>query len=80
MHDLLRSMLHVPVNGYDRPLRIVQSTSDTTVPIPLTGAQIADLRIRGTQFEYQHIDGVSHSRSLMASMDQTMEFTDRVMR
>ncbi|NMM84443.1 lipase [Rhodococcus sp. SRB_17] len=80
MHDLLRSMLQVPVDGYDRPLRIVQSTSDTTVPIPLTWAQIADLRVRGTQFEYQQIDGVSHSRSLMASMDQTMEFTDRVMR
>jgi hypothetical protein len=68
------------VDGYDRPLRIVQSTADTSLPIPFTWAQLVDLRARGTQFEYQEIQGVPHSQSVIASMDETIEFTERVMR
>ena len=49
------SSLPASVDGYDRPLRIVQSTADTTLPIPFTWAQLVDLRSRGTQFEYQEI-------------------------
>ncbi|WP_257013194.1 alpha/beta hydrolase [Rhodococcus sp. ACPA4] len=80
IYELMREMLQVPVDGYDRPLRIVQSTADTTLPIPFTWAQLVDLRSRGTQFEYQEIQGVPHSQSVIASMDQTVEFTQRVLR
>ena len=79
-HDLFREMMQVPVDGYDRPLRVVQSVSDTTVPVALTWAQLADMRTRGTQFDYQELSGISHGQTTVASMDQTMEFIDRLMR
>ncbi|MFE5642455.1 alpha/beta hydrolase family protein [Rhodococcus sp. NPDC056516] len=80
MYDLFREMMQVPVDGYDRPLRVVQSLSDTTVPVALTWAQLFDMRTRGTQFEYQELNGISHGQTTVASMDQTMEFIDRLMR
>lgn len=80
MYDLFREMMQVPVDGYDRPLRVVQSVSDTTVPVALTWAQLVDMRSRGTQFEYQELAGISHGQTTVASMDQTMEFVDRLMR
>ncbi|MFU9030886.1 alpha/beta hydrolase [Rhodococcus erythropolis] len=79
-HDLFREMMQVPVDGYDRSLRVVQSVSDTTVPVALTWAQLVDMRSRGTQFEYQELSGISHGQTTVASMDQTMEFIDRLTR
>lgn len=79
MSDLFRRMMQVPVDGFDRPLRVVQSRSDTTVPVALTWAQIADMQLRGTRFDYEQLDGVSHGNSLAASMDQTMAFIGRSM-
>ncbi|MDJ0110527.1 lipase, partial [Rhodococcus erythropolis] len=69
-----------PVDGYDRSLRVVQSVSDTAVPVALTWAQLVDMRSRGTQFEYQELSGISHGQTTVASMDQTMEFIDRLTR
>ncbi|MDZ7916379.1 MAG: lipase family protein [Rhodococcus sp. (in: high G+C Gram-positive bacteria)] len=80
MYDLFREMMQVPVDGYDRPLRVVQSLSDTTVPVALTWAQLFDMRTRGTQFEYQELNGITHGQTTVASMDQTMEFIDRLTR
>ncbi|WP_234036871.1 hypothetical protein [Rhodococcus sp. P-2] len=49
-------------------------------PVALTWAQLADMRTRGTQFEYQELSGISHGQTTVASMDQTMEVIDRLMR
>lgn len=80
LHDLMREMLQVPVAGYDRPIRIVHSTADTSVPLPFTLTQLAEFSLNGTQYEFEIVDAVAHSQSLAASMDRTVEFTDRMMR
>ncbi|UZG56338.1 hypothetical protein [Rhodococcus opacus] len=48
--ELFREMQQVPVDGFDRPLRVVHSLSDTSVPIPLTWAQLAEMQQHGVKW------------------------------
>jgi hypothetical protein len=77
--DLFREMQQVPVDGFDRPLRVVHSLSDRSVPIPLTWAQLAEMRQHGVNVEYQQLTGEDHRESLMASMPESLEFAARVL-
>src|SRR3546814_4847485 len=79
MYDLFREMMQVPVDGYDRPLRVVQSVSDTTVPVALTWAQLVDMRSRGKQFEYQEIAGIKIGRGHVCTTGNHAQLVCRCM-
>ena len=72
-------MQQVPVDGFDRPLRVVHSLSDMSVPIPLTWAQLAEMKQHGVNVEYQQLAGEDHRESLMASMSESLAFAARVL-
>ncbi|MFC0453221.1 alpha/beta hydrolase family protein [Rhodococcus jostii] len=76
---LFREMQQAPVDGFDRPLRVVHSLSDASVPIPLTWAQLTAMREHGVNFEYQQLVEENHRESLMASMPESLAFADRVL-
>ncbi|SEC63491.1 alpha/beta hydrolase [Rhodococcus koreensis] len=77
--ELFREMQQVPVDGFDRPLRVVHSLSDASVPIPLTWAQLAEMRQHGVNVEFQQLVGEDHRGSLMASMPDSLAFAARVL-
>ncbi|WP_305094564.1 lipase family protein [Prescottella sp. R16] len=76
---VLQQMLTAPTSGFDRPLRVVHSLADTTVPIPLTWAQLADMDAHGVRYEYQQLVTEDHTGSLMASMPAAVDFAGRVL-
>ncbi|MFD6061133.1 alpha/beta hydrolase family protein [Rhodococcus wratislaviensis] len=76
---LFREMQQVPVDGFDRPLRVVHSLSDMSVPIPLTWAQLAEMEQHGVNVEYQQLAGEDHRESLTASMPESLAFAARVL-
>ncbi|WKN60463.1 lipase family protein [Rhodococcus opacus] len=79
LREALDQMQHVPTSGFDRPIRVVHSLTDTKVPIPLTWAQLAEMRSGGVDVEYQQLAGTDHAHSLTASMPESLDFAARVL-
>ncbi|QSE87814.1 lipase (plasmid) [Rhodococcus pseudokoreensis] len=78
--EALDEMQHVPTDGFDRPIRVVHSLADTKVPIPLTWAQLTEMRSSALDVEYQQLSEVDHAHSLTASMPESLDFAARVLR
>ncbi|WP_181762977.1 lipase family protein [Rhodococcus spelaei] len=49
----LNDYMAVPVSGYDRPILVTHGYVDTTVPIPLTAALLAEFQAAGTQYRFE---------------------------
>lgn len=79
LRGVLDQMQHVPTSGFDRPIRVVHSLTDTKVPIPLTWAQLAEMRSGGVYVEYQQLSGTDHAHTLTASMPESLDFAARVL-
>ncbi|ELB91107.1 hypothetical protein Rwratislav_20976, partial [Rhodococcus wratislaviensis IFP 2016] len=79
LREALDQMQHVPTSGFDRPIRVVHSLTDTKLPIPLTWAQLAEMRSGGVYVEYQQLSGTDHAHTLTASMPESLDFAARVM-
>ncbi|MCP9623578.1 prolyl oligopeptidase family serine peptidase [Nocardia otitidiscaviarum] len=73
-----RTVLDVPMSGYDRPLFIGQGTNDTDVPIPLTTKLIADLEAHGVRPEVHIYPGKDHSATMAASLPDSRPFVARL--
>ncbi|WP_433327022.1 lipase family protein [Spirillospora sp. CA-294931] len=74
----LRSVMEVPLSGYDRPFSIAQGVSDTTVPIPLTLKLVAELKVRGAPVTFKAYPGADHSGTMAASLPDTTQFVARL--
>ncbi|MQY03181.1 lipase family protein [Actinomadura macrotermitis] len=72
--DQLRSVMQVPVKGYDRPFYIAQGMVDTTVPIPLTLKLVADLKANRQPVTFKAYPGAGHSENMAASLPDTTRF------
>ncbi|WP_137725550.1 alpha/beta hydrolase family protein [Prescottella subtropica] len=79
VRGVLHRMLTAPTTGFDRPLRVVHSLADTTVPIPLTWAQLSEMTANGVDYRYQQLVAESHTESLMAAMPASRDFAGRVL-
>ncbi|MDF3311571.1 hypothetical protein P3H15_42085 [Rhodococcus sp. T2V] len=80
LREALDEMQHVPTDGFDRPIRVVHSLADTKVPIPLTWAQLTEMRSSAVDVEYQQLSEADHAHSLTASMPESLDFAARVLR
>ncbi|QHE73488.1 alpha/beta hydrolase family protein [Rhodococcus sp. WAY2] len=80
LRAVLQHMQQAPTSGFDRPIRVVHSLTDTKVPIPLTWAQLSEMRSNGVDTEYQQLSDVDHSASLTAAMPESLAFAARVLR
>ena len=79
LRGVLDQMQHVPTDGFDRPIRVVHSLADTKVPIPLTWAQLTEMRSGGVDVEFQQLSGTDHAHTLTASMPESLDFAARVL-
>ncbi|MGV9665918.1 lipase family protein [Nocardia niigatensis] len=75
---LARSVMDVPLTGYDRPLFIGQGTNDTDVPAPLTAKLVADMAAAGTHPEVHVYPGKDHSGAMLASLADSVPFVARL--
>ncbi|WP_458686228.1 lipase family protein [Nocardia tengchongensis] len=73
-----RSVMDVPLTGYDRPLFIGQGTNDTDVPAPLTVKLVADMTLAGTHPEVHVYPGKDHSGAMLASLADSVPFVARL--
>ncbi|BAW06136.1 lipase [Nocardia seriolae] len=73
-----RSVMDVPLTGYDRPLFIGQGTNDTDVPAPLTAKLVADMAAAGTHPEVHVYPGKDHSGAMLASLPDSVPFVARL--
>ncbi|MVU83901.1 prolyl oligopeptidase family serine peptidase [Nocardia sp. ET3-3] len=73
-----RSVMDVPLTGYDRPLFIGQGTNDTDVPAPLTAKLVADMAAAGTHPEVHVYPGKDHSGAMLASLADSVPFVARL--
>ncbi|MFE2958531.1 lipase family protein [Nocardia tengchongensis] len=73
-----RSVMDVPLTGYDRPLFIGQGTNDTDVPAPLTAKLVADMTLAGTHPEVHVYPGKDHSGAMLASLADSVPFVARL--
>ncbi|MGW4122295.1 lipase family protein [Nocardia sp. NPDC004711] len=73
-----RSVMDVPLTGYDRPLFIGQGTNDTDVPAPLTAKLVADMAVAGTHPEVHVYAGKDHSGAMLASLADSLPFVARL--
>ncbi|MEV0468262.1 lipase family protein [Nocardia tengchongensis] len=73
-----RSVMDVPLTGYDRPLFIGQGTNDTDVPAPLTAKLVADMALAGTHPEVHVYPGKDHSGAMLASLADSVPFVARL--
>ncbi|MFD9615275.1 lipase family protein, partial [Streptomyces sp. NPDC059083] len=73
-----RSVMDVPLTGYDRPLFIGQGTNDTDVPAPLTAKLVADMAAAGTHPEVHVYVGKDHSGAMLASLADSVPFVARL--
>ncbi|MGW4354117.1 lipase family protein [Nocardia sp. NPDC004582] len=73
-----RSVMDVPLTGYDRPLFIGQGTNDTDVPAPLTAKLVADMALAGTFPEVHVYPGKDHSGAMLASLADSVPFVARL--
>ncbi|MGW2659902.1 lipase family protein [Nocardia tengchongensis] len=74
-----RSVMDVPLTGYDRPLFIGQGTNDTDVPAPLTAKLVADMTLAGTHPEVHVYPGKDHSGAMLASLADSVPFVARLL-
>ncbi|MFI9632753.1 lipase family protein [Nocardia sp. NPDC051929] len=73
-----RSVMDVPLTGYDRPLFIGQGTNDTDVPAPLTAKLVTDLESHGVRPEVHVYPGKDHSATMAASLSDSIPFVARL--
>ncbi|MFE3194235.1 lipase family protein [Nocardia sp. NPDC059240] len=73
-----RTVMDVPLTGYDRPLFIGQGTNDTDVPAPLTAKLVADMAVAGTHPEVHVYPGKDHSGAMIASLADSVPFVARL--
>lgn len=59
----LRAYLQVPINGFDKPLMIVQGITDTVVPAPLTLKLVLDMLFSGSHPDFRVYPG-DHIQSM----------------
>ncbi|MFR9749959.1 alpha/beta hydrolase [Nocardia sp. 004] len=73
-----RSVMDIPLTGYDRPLFIGQGAADTDIPAPLTAKLVADLVSRGFRPEVHIYPGEDHSTTVAASLSDSIPFVARL--
>ncbi|WP_418345609.1 lipase family protein [Rhodococcus pyridinivorans] len=68
MPSLLADYLAAPVDGYDRPVFLAHGIHDVMVPLPLSAALAADMKVAGADVDYRvymagHYTTVERSRA-----------------
>ncbi|MEC3919077.1 lipase family protein [Nocardia sp. CDC160] len=76
--SVARTVMDVPLTGYDRPLFLGQGTNDTDVPAPLTAKLVADMTAAGTHPEVHVYPGKDHSGAMLASLADSVPFVARL--
>ncbi|MBF6216098.1 hypothetical protein IU487_34435 [Nocardia puris] len=74
----LSRYMAVPTAGYDRPIFVAHGVPDTTVPIPLTLALLAQFDAAGTRYEFRSYDS-DHQKITADSLPDAITFLHKVL-
>lgn len=74
----LSDYMAVPTSGYDRPILITHGYVDTTVPVPLTAALLAEFQVSGTPYRFETYD-TDHAGIIAASWPVALPYLAEIL-
>ncbi|MCM6775479.1 lipase family protein [Nocardia sp. CDC159] len=74
----LHAYLAIPTGGYRQPVFIGQGVADTSVPLPLTLALLAEFAAAGTRYEFATFDA-DHDTIMGDGFDAGLRFVQRAL-